>query len=329
VRFGEEGRTRGGRRGGNGTVRISTAGGAVARNVSMRDQEMATSARSASLLHTVAGHAPRYGLALVSVSMAFVLAHTFLHYGLPQPFTALALSAIAGTFWYGGTKPGYMVEFRIALPDGTIKHLESTGHYFFAASGDLAEIVGTHVDVTERKRAQEERERLRQLEADLAHMNRLGMMGELAASLAHEVTQPIASARNNARAALNFLDQQPVDHGEVREAIDCVLGDADRAGDIIDRIRDRESWRSAPSRTPQASAWRCAIPDPASTPGISSAFSRLSTARSPAEPGWDSRSAGPSSTPTRAGCGPRRTNLAARCFSSRCPAHKDIFPEHR
>ena len=50
----------------------------------------------------------RYGLALVSVSVAFVLAQTFLYYGLPQPFTAFALSAIASTFWYGGTKPGIL-----------------------------------------------------------------------------------------------------------------------------------------------------------------------------------------------------------------------------
>jgi signal transduction histidine kinase len=82
------------------------------------------------------------------------------------------------------------------------------------------------------------RERLRQLEADLAHMNRLSIMGELAASLAHEVKQPIATARNNARAAMNFLDRQPPELGEVREAVGCIVGDADRAGDIIDRIRD-------------------------------------------------------------------------------------------
>ena len=50
----------------------------------------------------------RYGLALVSVSVAFVLAHTFLYYGLPQPFTAFAPSAMAGTFWYCGTKPGIL-----------------------------------------------------------------------------------------------------------------------------------------------------------------------------------------------------------------------------
>jgi C4-dicarboxylate-specific signal transduction histidine kinase len=64
----------------------------------------------------------------------------------------------------------------------------------FSARGELVEVVGTHVDVTERKRAQEEHGRLRQLEADLAHMNRLGIMGEQAASLAHEVKQPIAAA---------------------------------------------------------------------------------------------------------------------------------------
>ena len=119
-------------------------------------------------------------------------------------------------------------------------------HHVFSSLGALVETVSSHVDVTERKRAQEEHERLRQLESDLAHMNRLSMMGELAASLAHEIKQPIAAARNNARAAMNFLDKQPPDLGEVREALDCVVGDADRAGQIIDRIRDH--IKKAPPR---------------------------------------------------------------------------------
>jgi PAS domain S-box-containing protein len=143
-------------------------------------------------------------------------------------------------------KRDYAVEHRILLPDGTVRYLEATAHFVSSADGERFEVVGTHVDVTERKRAQEERERLRQLEADLAHMNRVSMMGELAASLAHEITQPIASARNNARAALNFLDQPLPDISEVREAIDCVVGDSDRAGDIIDRIR--EHIKKAPPR---------------------------------------------------------------------------------
>ena len=104
-------------------------------------------------------------------------------------------------------KRDFAAEFRILLPDGTVKYLEATTYHEFSSLGALVEAVSTHVDVTERKRAQDEHERLRQLESDLAHMNRLSVMGELTASLAHEITQPIASARNNARAALNFLDE--------------------------------------------------------------------------------------------------------------------------
>src|ERR1700693_1620416 len=76
------------------------------------------------------------------------------------------------------------------------------------------------------------------LEAALAHLKRLSMMGELA-SLAHEIiTQPIATSRNNAIAAMRFLDRNPPDLGEVRDALECIVADADRAGDITDRIPD-------------------------------------------------------------------------------------------
>jgi len=77
-------------------------------------------------------------------------------------------------------------------------------------------------------------------------MNRLSIMGELAASLAHEVTQPIGAARNDARAALNFLDRHPPELDEVRDALNCVVGDTDRAGHIVDGIRD--SMKKAPPR---------------------------------------------------------------------------------
>src|ERR1700729_2272442 len=62
--------------------------------------------------------APRYGLALISVSVAFVLAQKFLFYGLPQPFTASALSATAITFWYGGRKPGILAALILWLVRG-------------------------------------------------------------------------------------------------------------------------------------------------------------------------------------------------------------------
>ena len=115
------------------------------------------------------------------------------------------------------------------------------GGALFQESSD--EGVAFVLDLTERKRAEEA---LHKLGSDFAHMNRISIMGELAASLSHEITQPIASARNNARAAQNFLDMQPPDLGEIREAVACVVGDVDRAGDIIDRIR--EQIKKAPPR---------------------------------------------------------------------------------
>jgi PAS domain S-box-containing protein len=140
----------------------------------------------------------------------------------------------------------YVLEFRIVRPDGIIKYLESTGHPLLSADGHAVEILGTYIDVTERKRAQEEHERLRQLEAELAHLNRLSIMGELAASLAHEILHPIATARNNASAGINFLEMRPPNLDEVREALSCVVRDADRAKNIVDRMRDH--IKKAPPR---------------------------------------------------------------------------------
>ena len=133
-------------------------------------------------------------------------------------------------------KRKYAIEFRIILPDGTVKYIESIGHPVSSTAGE--EMIATHIDVTERKRAQEEHERLRQLESDLAHVNRLSIMGELAASLAHEILHPIATARNNARVGMRFLEKSPPNLDEVREALACVVRDADRAKDIVGRMRD-------------------------------------------------------------------------------------------
>src|SRR5271167_440286 len=76
----------------------------------------------------------------------------------------------------------------------------------------------------------------REMQSELAHASRVATMGQLTASIAHEIRQPIASARNNARAALNFLDKSPPDVAEVREALTCIVSDTDRAGDVVDRI---------------------------------------------------------------------------------------------
>jgi PAS domain S-box-containing protein len=133
-----------------------------------------------------------------------------------------------------------------ARRNGSPMYVKASGKPVFDTNGGFRGYRGTGTDVTATVRAQKEHERLRQLESDLAHMNRLDMMGQQAASLAHEITQPIAAARNNAGAAMRFLDRNPPDLGEVREALACVVEDADRAGDIIDRIRDQ--IKKAPPR---------------------------------------------------------------------------------
>lgn len=135
-------------------------------------------------------------------------------------------------------KPFRDFVFRSLDGNGSPMYVKASGQPVFDADGEFRGYRGTGTDVTALVRAQEEHERLRQLESDLARTNRLGMMGELAASLAHEIAQPIATARNNARAAMHFLDRSTPDPGEVREALACVVDDADRAGQILDRIRD-------------------------------------------------------------------------------------------
>ena len=141
--------------------------------------------------------------------------------------------------------PGFPSSSNIRLRrfDGEYRWFDNRGVPIRDDSGRIVRWYVLLTDIEDRTRALA---RLEQMQSDFAHMNRVSMMGELAASLSHEITQPIASARNNARAAQNFLDRQPPDLGEVREALGCVVGDADRAGDIIDRIRDH--IKKAPPR---------------------------------------------------------------------------------
>jgi C4-dicarboxylate-specific signal transduction histidine kinase len=129
------------------------------------------------------------------------------------------------------------MEYRALLPSGNIKYIKTVGHPVFNASGQLVQFVGSATDVTERKRAEEERERLRQVQADLARVNRLTTMGELTASLAHEVNQPIAAAVTNANTCLRWLTRDNPDVEEARAAAMRIVKDGTRAGEIIGRIR--------------------------------------------------------------------------------------------
>src|SRR2546427_2756219 len=131
-------------------------------------------------------------------------------------------------------KSDYDVEVRILLPDSTVKHIHSVGHPVLNASGDLVQFVGSSMDITERKHAEEA---LRQAQADLARVSRVTTMGELTASLAHEVNQPIAAAITDANTCLRWLTRDQPDLEEAREAASRIVRDATRAADIISRIR--------------------------------------------------------------------------------------------
>jgi PAS domain S-box-containing protein len=134
------------------------------------------------------------------------------------------------------TRTDYEIrEFRICLPDGTIRFLRTIGHHI--PSGEMGEYVGITMDITERKRAEEERERLRQLENELAHINRINMMGELAAALAHEIKQPITASITSANALLRWLAHEPPDLERARAAAVRIEQDANRAGNVIDSLR--------------------------------------------------------------------------------------------
>ena len=333
----------------------------------------------------------RYGLAVVSVAAALGSAQAFLHFHLPQPFTAFALSAIAITYWYGGTMPGVFAallsllvrgyyfepeistvsrifydlvfltfallmtritrtrnelevrvaertaaltranevlklqinerkqaeeklrqsedylheaqklgrmgswahnassgtfyaspellrifgrdpgegtpsretlracihpedrtsyvemvsnatiekadwdaEYRIILPNGALRHIHAVAHAITYGNGNLVDYIGTVMDVTESKLAEAA---LREAQSDLARINRVTAMGELTASLAHEINQPIAAVVTNAHTCLRWLTRDHPDLEEARASAQRMVKDATRASEIITRMR--------------------------------------------------------------------------------------------
>jgi PAS domain S-box-containing protein len=129
----------------------------------------------------------------------------------------------------------YDVEFRIRRTDGAIRFLRGIGHH--NPSQEIGEYVGITMDITDRRHAEKERERLRQLEADLAHINRVNMMGELAAALAHEIKQPIAASITSANALLRWLAHDPPDLERARAAAARIEQDGNRAADVINSLQ--------------------------------------------------------------------------------------------
>jgi len=151
----------------------------------------------------------------------------------PEDFERMSEGARAGF----REKAEFSQDFRLLLRDGTIKYLHVMWHPVLDEYGNLLQYVGTAADTTDRKRAEEERERLRRLEEELAHINRVSMMGELAASLSHELKQPIAAAITNANTCLHWLKRDQPEIDEARDAVNRIVQDGNRAAEIIDRLR--------------------------------------------------------------------------------------------
>lgn len=150
--------------------------------------------------------------------------------------------------FYGAinARKDYDLEYRIYRPDGAIRCLRSVGHHDPAQA--IGEYVGITMDITERKLAEEEHEKLRQLEADLAHINRVNMMGELAAALAHEIKQPIAASITSANTCLRWLAHDPPNLERARTAAARSGREGKRAADVINRLRSFYKKGTPPKR---------------------------------------------------------------------------------
>jgi PAS domain S-box-containing protein len=124
-------------------------------------------------------------------------------------------------------------EHRWLMPEGSVKQLHVRAHRVNYESGE-EEIVGAMVDITEARRAQEA---LADAQAQLAHANRVATLGELAASIAHDVNQPLAAIVVNGEANLRWLDRPLPEIDAVRQGLEQMIADAGRASNLVHRVR--------------------------------------------------------------------------------------------
>jgi PAS domain S-box-containing protein len=170
-------------------------------------------------------------------------------------FTGRTMQQEVGTGWVEGVHPDdvpgcfdcflpafnarkpFRMEYRLRRADGEYRWVMESGIPRYTGGGEFAGYIGSNIDITDLKHAEAERQRLHQLEADLAHMNRVSMMGELAASVAHEIKQPIAAALMDAKSCLRWLRRDTPDVAESCEAASRMIHDATRAAEVIERVR--------------------------------------------------------------------------------------------
>jgi PAS domain S-box-containing protein len=128
----------------------------------------------------------------------------------------------------------FIPEEHITDARGKVRWLQTVKRPIIEKDGSTNQVLGTSTDITQRREAESE---LRQQREELAHVTRISAMGELAASLAHELNQPLTAILSNAQAAQRFLSAEPPDIEEVREILKDIVQDNSRAGEVIRRLR--------------------------------------------------------------------------------------------
>jgi PAS domain S-box-containing protein len=131
-------------------------------------------------------------------------------------------------------REAFRMEYRLRRHDGEFRWILDMGVPRFNPDGSFAGYIGSCIDVTEQRRAEEQ---LRQAQGDLTRVARIATMGELTASIAHEINQPLAAVATNASASLHWLDVQPSNLAEARQAMTNAMNEADRASRVIERLR--------------------------------------------------------------------------------------------
>jgi PAS domain S-box-containing protein len=125
-------------------------------------------------------------------------------------------------------------EYRLILPDGIVRWMSTRGSVHFDNARKPARLLGISIDITERKQAELDAQQDR---AELSHLSRVALIGEMSASIAHELNQPLAGILSNAAAGQRFIDQGEVDLGEIRELLGDIIADGRRASDVMRGIR--------------------------------------------------------------------------------------------
>jgi PAS domain S-box-containing protein len=144
----------------------------------------------------------------------------------------------------------FIPEERITNGHGRVRWLQTVKRPIIESDGSVNQVLGASTDITQRKQTEME---LREQREELAHVARISTMGELAASLAHELNQPLTAILSNAQAALRFLSSKPADIEEVREILQDIVKDNSRASEVIRRMRSlvkKEAIEFAPVDMP-------------------------------------------------------------------------------